>query len=49
MSLGRFGSSPSPFGGDTGDSNNAQTQTGPDLAEIQTEVSYTDIHRSIQC
>ena len=33
--------SPSPFGGSMGAVSNAQTQTGPDLEEIQTEVGFS--------
>ena len=32
--------SPSQFGGSMGAVSNAQTQTGPDLEEIQTEVVF---------
>lgn len=48
MSFGRFGASPSPFGGNAGDGNNTQTQMGPELEEIQTEVSYTDTYGSTE-
>lgn len=32
---------PSPLGGSMGAVSNAQTQTGPDLEEIQTEVGFS--------
>lgn len=40
MEFARLGAGPSPFGGTAGDAKNVQTQMGPDLEEIQTEVSY---------
>lgn len=49
MSFGRAGMSPSPFGGNAAGSNSVQTQTGPDLEEIRTEVSYEQWVRRKMC